>query len=52
MCAMGLEQKLKHMRGEETQASTTVAFRAYGRTLDMVKAFNYIGWVLKAFDGN
>ena len=48
MCVKVLERKLQHLREEEAQAIMDVAFRAYMRPLETVKAFKYFGRVLIA----
>ena len=52
MCAKGLEHKIKRLREEEANASTSVAFQAYGRPLEMVTAFKYVGRVLTTSNDN
>ena len=37
---------LKQLRMEEARMRTAVAFEAYGRPLEMVTAFKYLGSVL------
>ena len=49
MCTNGEKHKLKHLRGEEAQASTSL-FQAYRRPLLIVTAFKYLRWVLTAYD--
>ena len=50
MCAKGLERKLNRMKEEEVQVSMVVAFQSYGRHMDMVMEFKYIGHILTASD--
>ena len=48
MCAKGLKRILKQPRDEEAQAIKEVAFQVYGRTLEMVTVFKYLGRVINA----
>ena len=38
------------MAAEDEREVTTRAFRSYGRTLEMVVSFKYLGWVILATD--
>ena len=49
MCNNGEEHKIKRLREEESQASTSV-FQAYRRPLLTVTEFKFLGWVLNAYD--
>ena len=52
MCAKVSERKIKWLREDEAQASMAVYFQAYGRPLETVTEFKYLGWVLTASDEN
>ena len=45
MCAKGAEWKLRRWVEEETNAITREGFQAYGRTLEAVTYFKYLGRV-------
>ena len=45
MCDKGAERKLKRLREDEAQVSTTMAFHANRRPLEMVTEFKYLGQV-------
>ena len=47
-CKRGAEIKLWCLAEEEEQEVTFRAFRAYGRLLDMVTSFQYLGRVISA----
>ena len=49
-CKKGLERKQHRLADEEERASTSRAFSAYGRTLDMVPSFKYLVRELLAAD--
>ena len=50
MCARGAERRPKRLWEEYAQLSTEVAFEAYGRPLEMVTTFKYLGRILTASD--
>ena len=52
MCARGVEIMIKLLREEEVRQITTVDFEAYGRPLEKVMAFKYLGRILMASDNN
>ena len=49
-CKKGAERKRRRLVAEEERAVTSRAFSAYGRPLDMVTSFKYLGWVISAVD--
>ena len=51
-CAKGAERKLQRMAEEEMRESAERAFKVYGRPLEMVNSFKYLGRVLTAADDN
>ena len=46
----GAEKKRRCLEAEEARAVTSRVFSAYGRTLDMIPFFKYLGRVLLAAD--
>ena len=52
MCARGSERRLKRLWEEEAWLITAVDFEAYGRPLEMVTAFKYLGRIITASDDN
>ena len=48
MCDRGAERRLRRLQEEEVGLITAVYFEAYGRTLEKVMAFNYLGIILTA----
>ena len=50
VCARGEERSRNKRRGGEAQRITTVAFQAYGRHLEAISEFKYLGRVLTASD--
>ena len=51
-CKMGLERKQWRLSEEEERAVTSRAFGTYGRPLEMVISFRYLGRLILATDGN
>ena len=51
-CAKGAEQKRRRMADAELMDSTERAFEAYGKPLETVSDFKYLGGVMKAGDNN
>ena len=49
-CRMGTERKIRRLAAAEGEAATERAFEAYGRRLNPVKEFRYLGRVLNATD--
>ena len=49
-CKTGAERKLRRLAAAEGEAATERAFNAYGRRLNSVKEFRYLGRVLTATD--
>ena len=49
-CRTGAERKIRRLAAAEGEAASERAFKAYGRRLDLVKEFRYIGRVLTATD--
>ena len=45
-CKWGVERKRRQLVAEEDREVTTWDFSAYGRPLEMVTAFRYLGWVI------
>ena len=45
-CKKGVERKQRRLEEEEELTATTGAFSAYGRTLEMVPSFKYLGGLL------
>ena len=50
-CARGGKGEIQRLVEEEVWESVERAFQAYGRTLDMVTFFKYLGRVLTESDG-
>ena len=51
-CAKGTEQKRRRMAEAELRESTERDFEAYGKPLENVSAFKYLGRVMTAGDNN
>ena len=51
-CRKGAERKLRRLAAAEGEAATERAFNAYGRRLNSVKEFRYLGRVLTATDND
>ena len=49
-CNLGAERKRWQLAAEEEREVTARDFSAYGRPLDMVTPFRYLGWVILAAD--
>ena len=49
-CAKEAERKRKRILKEDMQGSVDRDFQAYGRPLETVTSFKYLGWVLQAGD--
>ena len=49
-CRTGAERKIRRLAAAEGEAATERAFKAYGRRLNSVKEFRYLGRVLTATD--
>ena len=49
-CKKGVERKQQRLATEEERAATSREFGAYGRTLEMVPSFKYLGRVISAVD--
>ena len=45
-CNRGAERKRQILAVEEEREVTVRTFRTYGRPLEMVKSFRYLGWVI------
>ena len=52
MCDNRVERKRKWWVKEEAKAIKIVAFQAYGRSLEMVTLFKYLGRVIISSDNN
>ena len=52
MCKKGAEKKRRRMSEAELRDSTERAFEAYGKPLETVATFNYLGRVMTAGDDN
>ena len=50
MCKKGAERKRRQMAEAELRDSTERAFKAYGKPLETVSTFKYLGQVMKAGD--
>ena len=50
-CNWGAERKIRRLAAEEEREVTTGAIRDYGRPLEMVTSFRYLGRVISASDG-
>ena len=48
MCKKGAESKRQRMAEAELRDSTERALEAYGKPLEMVSTFKYLGWVMTA----
>ena len=48
MCRKGVEQKRRRMAEAELRESTERAFEAYGKPLETVTTFKYLGRVMTA----
>ena len=51
-CKRGAERKGRHLEAEEEREVTTRAFSAYGRPMEMVTSFQYLGRLILAADNN
>ena len=51
-CRTGAERKIRRLAAAEGEAATERAFNAYGRRLNLVKEFRYLGRVLTATDND
>ena len=49
-CKKGADQKQQSLVAEESRTVNSRAFRAYGRTLEMVSSFKYLRRVLLVVD--
>ena len=49
-CRTGAERKIRRLAAAEGEAATERAFNAYGRRLNSLKEFRYLGRVLTATD--
>ena len=49
-CKKGAERKRQILAEEEERVATSRAFSAYGRPLEMVPSFRYMGRVISATD--
>ena len=49
-CKKGEDRKQRILEAEGEWAVTSMAFSAYGRPLEMVISFQYMGWVISAAD--
>ena len=49
-CAKGEESERHRLVEEEIRESAARAFQAYGRPIEMVTSFKYLGWVLMSLD--
>ena len=47
-CKRGAERKGRHLEAEEEREVTTRAFSAYGRPMEMVTSFRYLGQVISS----
>ena len=52
MCRKGAERKRRRMAEAELRYSTERAFEAYGKPLETVSTFKYLGQVMTAGDDN
>ena len=52
MCARGAERWMKRLQDEEAGLSTTVAFEAYVRPLEMVTLFKYLSRIIRESDND
>ena len=50
MCKKVAERKRRRMAEAELRDSTERPFEAYGKPLEAVATFNYLGWVMTAGD--
>ena len=50
MCRSGAERKRHRMAETELRESTEMAFEAYGKQLEAVPSFKYLGRIMKARD--
>ena len=51
-CAKGVERKRHQLTAEETREIMVRDFQAYGRPLESLKFFKYLGRIIKALDDN
>ena len=51
-CAKGMERKRRWMAAEEMRKSAARVFQAYGRPLETVSFFKYLGCILMALGDN
>ena len=51
-CEKGAERKQRRLAAEEERVVTSSVFSAYGRPLEMVTSFRYMGRVILAADEN
>ena len=51
-CTQGAERKRQRLAAEEEREVTSRAFRAYGRPLEMVTSFKYLGRLISETDNN
>ena len=52
MCRSGAERKRRKMAETELRESTEMAFEAYGKQLEVVPSFKYLGRIMTAGDDN
>ena len=50
MCKKGVERKSRRMAEADLRYSTERAFNAYGKPLEAVSTFKYLGWVMTVGD--
>ena len=50
MCRSGAERKRRQMADTELQESTERAFEAYGKPIEAIPSFKYLGWIITAGD--
>ena len=51
-CTWGVERKRRQLAAEDEREVTAKAFSAYGRPLEMVNSFRYLGRVILAARNN
>ena len=51
-CAKGAESKRQRLVDEDMRESTERSFQAYGKPLETVTLFKYLGWVMMEVDNN
>ena len=49
-CTKGAEQKRRQLTEEYMRESADITFQAYGRPINIVTPFKYLGWVMMASD--